>query len=239
MSERPYRNFFGKPSLGGTSSGSLVIWMLIGFFLVATGVFWIWPEIKRVELNTRLSVAEQDLAIYRAAVVSYFAQRESVTSEMESEEEIRPAPRMKSSDSLMDSPRKTTNTGKKRTLGDYLIEAGLLKDIKFPVGAGATSFLGEGGRVLPEGVGGPTILAVSTLSIEKRFNCKQPFVSSRSDKVAVLILNGLTQEEAVGLQKIIGHNSDSEMKSARGGDCFFKRAAFGNTYTGWVYLGDL
>ena len=197
----------------------------------------IWPEVEKVELNSRLSAADQVMAKYRTAVLSYYVGKGQVTMDVEKKEENQQIPQSVFSVSKKTPPKMIyVSTGS--NLGESLIEAKLLEKITFPVG----SVLEKGGTDSGESSSGETILpqihAFPIDYLKERFRKTKPFESGNSEKVAILIVPGLTQSEAEGLQKRIGWTDDPVTK-AKKSNCFFIAGTADKRFTAWIYLTDL
>jgi len=213
----------------------LRIWVFVGIALVFLAMAAIRPVIDFVGMRTRLVVAQQSLLSYRFAVLSYCAQVGTVpedlfqtVSEEESEataEEAPPAPE--------EAPAKPRG----HSLGDELIASKKVEKISFPLGKKYT---------LPEGYGPlvaarPEIWAVSLPALERLFQKNRLFPSSRSSKVAVLVVPFLSEKEAKGVQNMVStiREQDSAGAMTFVGDCFFTPSPVEGKFTGWLYLSDL
>jgi len=220
-----------------SSPGSIVLWVLVGVLVLSLFALLIWPEVEKVELNSRLSAADQVMAKYRTAVLSYYVGKGQVTMDVEKKEENQQIPQSVFSVSKKTPPKMIyVSTGS--NLGEKLIEAKLLEKITFPVG----SVLEKGGTDSGESSSGETILpqihAFPVDYLKERFRKTKPFESGNSEKVAILIVPGLTQSEAEGLQKRIGWTDDPVTK-AKKSNCFFIAGTADKRFTAWIYLTDL
>jgi hypothetical protein len=220
-----------------SSPGSIVLWVLVGVLVLSLFALLIWPEVEKVELNSRLSAADQVMAKYRTAVLSYYVGKGQVTMDVEKKEENQLIPQSVFSVSKKTPPKMIyVSTGS--NLGESLIEAKLLEKITFPVG----SVVEKRGTDSDESSSGETILpqihAFPVDYLKERFHKTKPFESVNSEKVAILIVPGLTQSEAEGLQKRIGWMDDPITK-AKKSNCFFTPSTTEKRYTAWIYLTDL
>jgi len=228
---------FNRLSLVKSSPGSIVLWMLLGVLLLSLFALLIWPEVEKVELNSRLSAADQVMAKYRTAVLSYYVGKGQVTMDVEKKEENQQISQSVFSVSKKTPPKMIyVSTGS--NLGESLIKARLLEKITFPVG----SVLEKRGADSDESYSGetslPQIHAFPVDYLKERFHKTKPFESVNSEKVAILIVSGLTQSEAEGLQKRIGW-TDDPMTKAKKSNCFFTPSTTEKRYTAWIYLTDL
>jgi len=220
-----------------SSPGSIVLWMLLGVLLLSLFALLIWPEVEKVELNTRLSAADQAIAKYRTAVLSYYVGKGQVTMDVEKKEENQQTYQSVFSVSKKTPPKMIyVSTGS--NLGESLIEAKLLEKITFPVG----SVVEKRGTDSEESSSGETILpqihAFPVDYLKERFHKTKPFESGNSEHVAILIVPGLTPGEAEGLQKRIGWMDDPITKVKKS-NCFFTPSTTEKRYTAWIYLTDL
>jgi len=220
-----------------SSPGSIVLWMLLGVLLTSLFALLIWPEVEKVELNSRLSAADQVLAKYRMAVLSYYVGKGQVTMDVEKKEENQQIPQSVFSVSKKTPPKMIyVSTGS--NLGDSLIKAKLLEKITFPVGSVLKKNRTDSGESSSGEAILPQIHAFPVDYLKERFHKTKPFESLNSEKVAILIVSGLTQSEAEGLQKRIGWMDDPITK-AKKSNCFFTPSKTENRYTAWIYLTDL
>lgn len=220
-----------------SSPGSIVLWVLVGVLVLSFFALLIWPEVEKVELNSRLSAADQVMAKYRTAVLSYYVGKGQVTMDVEKKEENHQIPQSVFSVSKKTPPKMIyVSTGS--NLGESLIEAKLLEKITFPIG----SVVEKRGTDSDESSSGETILpqihAFPVDYLKERFRKTKPFESGNSEKVAILIVPGLTQSEAEGLQKRIGWTDDPVTK-AKKSNCFFIAGTADKRFTAWIYLTDL
>lgn len=220
------------------SSGSLRLWLIIGFLLFSLLVFFLWPIVEQAELNTRLVAAEQTLAGYRAAVLAYYIEKGSIPMDIDSKAGVKEASRIQFPPP---NPTQSPELGyclAKKTFGERLIEGKYLEQITFPLGGRSGKFKKEEELLLLNEDSKPKILALPLIYLEERFHKKDLFVKSKSDKVALLMISGLNKKEAVGLQSAVETSDNSRIKQPSWG-CFFSPSKYGETYTGWIYLQDL
>lgn len=220
-----------------SSAGSVILWMLVGVLVLSMFALWVWPEVEKVELNTRLSAADQALAKYRLAVLSYYAARGSVPMDVERREENQGTAPTVFSGSKKSSP-KMIYVATSSNLGERLIGAKLLESVTFPFGS---RLIEEPTDTQVSSIGettSPQIYAFPMDYLKERFHKTKLFVSGNSERVAILIVSGLSLTEAEGLQKRIGWTEDSTT-GAKQSNCFFIPSTTHKSFAAWIYLTDL
>lgn len=219
------------------SAGSLRVWMAIGFLLISSIAFLLWPVIQKAELNIRLTAADQKLADYRVAVLAYYAQKGVVPMDVKiCSEPLKIVP----SQGLVrtEIPNEQNYVFSQTTLGQSLIEAKRLERITFPLGKSPASRSEVSLKNDPVSGITPKILAIPADYLEKRYHRENLFSHSGGRRIAVLLLTGLRADEAVGLQRIVGLSPIDQTKKTQS-DCIFSLDEESHTFTAWVYLQDL
>lgn len=221
--------------VAATPPGSLRVWMGIGFLLIAVLGLLVWPEIRRAELCTRLSVAEQDIAAYRAAVLAYYAQGGSVPMDVEVQVD-QGTPQPNSRGSRAGEP--PIFVFAKKSFGDRLVDAKRFEELTFPLGGHRVKRGSVQSKQAMDQESTTKIFALPMEYLRNRFHRRNLFPSNKSDRVAVLWVGGLYLQEALGLQKIVGILSQDKNQPIQS-DCFFAPTDDGKTYDAWIYLQDL
>lgn len=228
---------FHHPSVHDLSPGSLRVWLVVGIGLMAIVLAALKPAVELFEFRTRLSVAQQSLASFRYAVLSYCAEVRTVPPEL-----IHPIPDKSSSDPGTTDPVPTEGPDSIRpqavSLGEALVKSKKIDRIAFPFGE--KDLLPESDPSEPLQVQQPEIWAVSLSSLAQYFKKPELFASARSSQVAILVVPFLTAKEAEGIQKTIGSMSEQkDGKTVYRGDCFFTHCSVDGKFNGWIYLSDL
>jgi hypothetical protein len=212
--------------------------MLVGLAVVGVGLVALRPVFEKVELNARLIVAQQYLASYRFAVLSYCGQFQGNLPDDVFERAFQRAAEQEEEEAEGKATAAGAPDKYEVTLGHWLVQSRKIDRVSFPLGGSRPA------KAPPPEEGTITetrIWAVFLPDLEKHFNRYNLFPSARSSKVALLVVPYLTKRQSEGLQKMI---SEQQLKAEDGekdhvGDCFFTRSDVEGMFTGWLYLSDL
>ena len=220
------------------------MWVLVGVALVGIGLVALRPVMNEIDLHARLAVAQQNLITYRSAVLVYCSENSvevdasTPTSEAAGgEKPLADKKRVNTPNEGVPSEKPGMQT--RENLGETLISLKKLDRVSFPFGEkiAASPRTDNHNPWQPDR---PQIRAVSLLSLSKQFGKASLFSSARSDRVAVLVIPFLNENEAVAIQKMVGaiQKESSDAYFSRS-DCFFSPSSLDGKFNGWLYLCDL
>jgi hypothetical protein len=210
---------------------------MVGMALVFLGLAALRPVIDTVALNTRLAVAQQSLISYRGAVLAYCSETANVGDDavFNQPEFEKPGPKEPFAE---EASTNSVAAKEAPNLGERLVALKKLDEVSFPLGErDLVPANGEEANWQPNR---PEIRAVTVSALVGQFRDAKLFPSTRSGRVAVLLVPFLTEKEAEAIQKMIGGpQRKGEKEPTFQGDCFFTRSSVVGKFNGWLYLCDL
>lgn len=192
----------------------ILVWILGGMLLLAGAAYLIQPYVKTAEKNARLVTASRTLTALRQALGIYYVRHNHlpVDGTRGVENSDGKAGFALSEDGRILRPENTT-------LGDLLLASGDLGEIRFPYGSRT----------------GLQIRAMPAVVLMEKWQTKQLFRSyTGAPSVAVLVVPGLSEPEAVELQHLVDPLPvpGKELE----GDCRILLDKQRGTYTAYIFL---